>query len=63
MAQWLHDFWLEEEGQDLIEYAMILAFIVVLCLVFAFTGTTSVAGIWTQTNSRLVAANAVTGGS
>jgi hypothetical protein len=42
---------------------MLIAFIVVLCLAFAFTGTSSVSGIWTQTNSRLVAANSVTGGS
>jgi Flp pilus assembly pilin Flp len=63
MVRWLHNFWLDEQGQDLTEYSMLIAFIVVLCLAFAFTGTSSVSGIWTQTNSRLVAANSVTGGS
>ena len=62
MPQWLHDFWLEEEGQDLIEYSMIIAFIVVLCLAFAYRGSDSISGIWTQSNSRLAAANAVRSG-
>ena len=61
MAQSLHYFWLEEEGQDVIEYTMLLAFIVLLCLAFAFAGTTSVHGIWTQSNSQLAAANTVNG--
>ena len=39
MAQWLHDFWLEEEGQDLIEYSVMITFIAVTCLAFVFSGT------------------------
>jgi Flp pilus assembly pilin Flp len=61
VAQSLHYFWLEEEGQDVIEYSMLLAFIVLLCLAFAFAGTASVHGIWTQSNSELAAANTVNG--
>jgi Flp pilus assembly pilin Flp len=63
VAQWLYSFWLEEEGQDVIEYSLLLAFIVFLCLAFVFSGTTSVHGIWAQSDSELVAANSVTGGS
>ena len=61
MAQSLHYFWLEEEGQDVIEYSMLLAFIVLLCLAFAFASTASMHGIWTQSNSQLAAANTVNG--
>ena len=63
MAQRLHNLWLEEEGQDLIEYSLLLAVIVLLSLAFVFSGTTSVHGIWTQSNSMLVSANSVTTGS
>ena len=32
MALWLHNFWLEEEGQDLIEYSLLITFIAIACL-------------------------------
>ena len=63
MAPWLENFWLEEEGQDLVEYSLLIAFITFLSLAFVFSGTSSVHGIWTQSNSELVAANSVTTGS
>jgi Flp pilus assembly pilin Flp len=63
VSQRLSHFRLEEQGQDVIEYSLLLAFIVLLCLAFAFAGTTSVHGIWAQSNSQLVAANSVTTGS
>jgi Flp pilus assembly pilin Flp len=63
VAPWLENFWLEEEGQDLVEYSLLIAFITFLSLAFVFSGTSSVHGIWTQSNSELVAANSVTTGS
>jgi len=59
----LHGFWLEEQGQDVIEYSLLLGFIVFLCLAFAFAGTSSVHGIVSQSNALLVSANSVTSGS
>lgn len=53
----LTSFVRDEQGQDLIEYTLLLAFV---CLASAalFVGAgTSVAGIWTATNSQLAAAN------
>ena len=50
-------FILDESGQDLTEYALLLAF-VVLASASLFIGVDkSVSGIWAVSNSRLVAAN------
>lgn len=57
MKQQLTNFLRDEQGQDLIEYTLLLAFI---CLTSAalFVGAgTSVSGIWQSTNSSLAAAN------
>lgn len=48
----------EEDGQDLVEYTLLLAFVALAsAAVFIGTGTT-ITGIWTKANSRLVNANA-----
>jgi Flp pilus assembly pilin Flp len=57
MKQQLSNFIRDEQGQDLIEYTLLMAFV---CLTSAalFVGAgTSVSGIWTSTNSQLAAAN------
>ena len=63
MAQRLRDFLLEEEGQDLVEYAIILFFIAIACLAFAYNGAASVHGIWTTESNNLVSANSIASGS
>jgi Flp pilus assembly pilin Flp len=63
MAQWLHNFWLEEEGQDLIEYSLLLTFIALMCLAFVFSGNTAVNGIFVQANCQLVSAETAATGS
>ena len=57
MARWMHCLWLEDEGQDLVEYAVILTVIAVACLAFVYSGAASVRGIWTQREKDLVSAN------
>jgi Flp pilus assembly pilin Flp len=57
MKQQLSNFIREEQGQDLIEYTLLMAFV---CLTSAalFVGAgTSVSGIWSATNSQLASAN------
>lgn len=55
----LEQFWHEEDGQDLIEYCLLLGF-VTLCAVGLLTGMrTSLMGLWTQTNSALTSAETV----
>ena len=50
-------FWNDEEGQDLIEYTLLMAF-VALASAALFTGAgRSVKGIWSTANSQLTAAN------
>ena len=56
MAHWLHQFWREQEGQDLIEYSLLITFIAIATL-WAFSyGQPSVNGIWSTTNSEISAA-------
>ena len=54
----LTSLWKDDQGQDLIEYTLLMAF-VALASAALFIGTGgSVQGIWSTTNSQLVAANA-----
>ena len=57
MKKLMMNFIQDEQGQDLIEYTLLMAFV---CLTSAalFVGAgTSVSGVWTSTNSSLTAAN------
>jgi Flp pilus assembly pilin Flp len=54
---YLRNFWKDEQGQDIIEYSLLMAF-VALASAALFLGTGgSIKGIWTTMNSQLVAAN------
>jgi Flp pilus assembly pilin Flp len=53
----LRNLWNDEQGQDIIEYTLLMAF-VALASAALFLGTGgSIKNIWTTTNSQLVAAN------
>jgi Flp pilus assembly pilin Flp len=52
------DFATNEEGQDLIEYTLLLAFVCLASAALFINAGSSVRGIWTSANSRLAAANA-----
>ncbi len=57
MKKQLMSFIQDEQGQDLIEYTLLMAFV---CLTSAalFVGAgSSVSGIWSSTNSQLAVAN------
>lgn len=45
-----------EEGQDLIEYTLLLAFVALVSATLFIGAGKSVKGIWTVTNSQLAAA-------
>jgi Flp pilus assembly pilin Flp len=50
-------FWKEEEGQDLVEYSLLLAFIA-LAAVGLLSGTrTTISGLWSTINSTLASAS------
>ena len=55
-----HLFWgflREDDGQDLIEYTLLLAFVVMGSAALMTGAGSSVKGVWTVANNRLAAAN------
>jgi Flp pilus assembly pilin Flp len=55
--KWLNSFLRDEQGQDLIEYTLLLAFVALASAALFIGAGGSVAGIWTVTNTQLSAAN------
>jgi Flp pilus assembly pilin Flp len=53
----LHRFLQDEQGQDLIEYTLLLAFVCLASAALFISAGGSVSGIWSATNSQLTAAN------
>ena len=48
----------DEQGQDLIEYTLLMAFVALASAALFIGAGGSIKGIWTSTNSQLDAANA-----
>ena len=59
MAERLLQFWREEEGQDLIEYTLLMAFVMFTIIGLASGFGSSVAGIASSSNSQITYANAM----
>jgi Flp pilus assembly pilin Flp len=57
MNQLLCGLWREEDGQDLIEYSLLITFIAVATAAVVGSGKTAIVGIWTTGNSELVRAS------
>ena len=55
--QLLKRFFTGESGQDLIEYTLLLAFVALASAALFIGAGNSVKGIWSITNSQLIAAN------
>ena len=53
----LRNFWNDEQGQDLIEYTLLMAFVALASAALFLGAGGSIKGIWTTTNSQLTAAN------
>jgi Flp pilus assembly pilin Flp len=53
----LHAFWNDEQGQDLIEYTLLMAFVALASAALVIGIGGSVSGIWSTSNSQLTAAN------
>jgi len=54
----LNRFLRNEEGQDLIEYTLLLAFVCLASAALFISAGGSIGGIWTSANSELTTANA-----
>jgi Flp pilus assembly pilin Flp len=57
MCQLLRSFWNDEQGQDLIEYTLLMAFVALASAALFLGAGGSISGIWTTTNNQLAAAN------
>jgi len=53
----LRNFWTDDQGQDLIEYTLLMAFVALASAALFLGAGGSIQGIWSTTNSQLVAAN------
>jgi len=49
--------WQDEQGQDLIEYTLLMAFVALASAALFLGAGGSIKGIWSVTNSQLAAAN------
>jgi len=54
----LHNFWNDEQGQDLIEYTLLMAFVALASAALFLGAGGSIKGIWVTTNNQLAQANA-----
>jgi Flp pilus assembly pilin Flp len=50
-------FWREREGQDLIEYTLLLAFVCLASAALFINAGQSISGIWSTASSSLSSAN------
>jgi pilus assembly protein Flp/PilA len=48
-----HTFWKEEDGQDMVEYALLLAFVALAAVGVLGTVKSSISTIWTSVNTNL----------
>jgi Flp pilus assembly pilin Flp len=63
MAKWVSQFWLEQTGQDLIEYTLVLAIFALMTLALIGGEAPSVNTIWTTMHSHLNEGSTVAAGS
>ena len=63
MAAFLYNFWREDDGQDLIEYSLLITFIAIACAALLGAGRPAVNSIWQTSNNQLLQANGAASGS
>jgi Flp pilus assembly pilin Flp len=57
MNAMLNMFWQDEQGQDLIEYTLLVAFVCLATAALFVNSGGSLSGIWISANSQLTVAN------
>jgi Flp pilus assembly pilin Flp len=60
MKSLLIRFFLDDSGQDLIEYTLLMAFVALASAALFLASGGSISGIWTTSNNQLAQANAMT---
>jgi len=56
MRNVLRQFWQNEQGQDLIEYTLLMAFVALASAALFMGSGASISSIWSTSNSQLAAA-------
>jgi pilus assembly protein Flp/PilA len=56
MVEALKNFWVEEDGQDLVEYALLIGFVAIAAVAGLSTMATNIGTIWTNINTKLTSA-------
>jgi Flp pilus assembly pilin Flp len=59
MLTFWKNFWNDQQGQDLIEYTLLMAFVALASAALFLGAGGSINGIWTTSNSQLSTANSV----
>ena len=54
----ISNFWCDEQGQDLIEYTLLMAFVALASAGLVLGAGGSIKGIWSVSNNQLAQANA-----
>ena len=62
MLRLLRSLWREEDGQDIIEYTLLIFFVVMVTAGVFGIGSASIAGIVNVSNSQITAASQQAGG-
>ena len=62
MRHWICQFATEEDGQDIIEYSLLICFIAIACLYFVGQGHDPVNGVWTTANKQVTSAQVAADG-
>jgi Flp pilus assembly pilin Flp len=57
MLSFVKTFWNDQQGQDLIEYTLLMAFVALASAALFLGAGGSIQGIWTTSNSQLSIAN------
>jgi len=57
MAKWIRQFLRDEDGQDIVEYSLLITFIAIACMWFLGAGAPSVNRIWQVGNAQVALAN------
>ena len=63
MKRLLLNLWREDEGQDLIEYSLLITFIAIATAAVVGSGQNAIRSIWSTSNSQISAANGIAAGS
>ena len=53
-----YNLWNGDQGQDTIEYVLLIAFVALASAAIFLAGGGSIQGIWSTSNSQIIAANA-----